>query len=143
MITSLALSLIAIASGTILTYLYDDNAPLAARLCSGACIGFALMGLIGLVLALGFGLTSLTTGITAALLLLPFILATQPKIKDQINADIDAALNAMGRASTKPARWDFIYFLFYASVAIIMWLVFDRALVNEPDGISTGVLNNF
>ena len=40
MITSLALSLIAIASGTLLTYTYDDDAPLAARLCSGACIGF-------------------------------------------------------------------------------------------------------
>ena len=64
MITSLALSLIAIASGTLLTYTYDD-APLAARLCSGACIGFALMGLVGLILALCLGLNPLTIGMTA------------------------------------------------------------------------------
>ena len=40
MIISLALSVIAIASGTLLTYTYDEDAPLASRLCSGACIGF-------------------------------------------------------------------------------------------------------
>src|SRR5436190_12810388 len=142
MITSLALSLIAIASGTLLTYTYDD-APLVARLCSGACIGFAVMGLVGFILALFLGLTPLTIGITAAFLLLPFALVKQREIRDQINADVDAALNAMGRATTKPDRWAFIYFLFYAGVAIGMWLVFDRALLNNPDGISTGVLNNY
>ena len=142
MITSLALSLIAIASGTLLTYLYDD-APLAARLCSGACIGFALMGLVGLVLAMFLGLTPVSIGLTGVLLLLPFGLITRREIRDQVNADIDAALTAMGRATVKPDRWAFIYFLFYALVAIVMWLVFDRALLNNPDGISTGVLNNY
>ncbi|HEX3085883.1 MAG TPA: hypothetical protein VHP99_15220, partial [Pyrinomonadaceae bacterium] len=142
MITSLALSLIAIASGTLLTYTYDD-APIAARLCSGACIGFALLGLIGLILALGFGLNPLTIGLTAVLLLLPVGLITRQRIRDQINTDIDAALKAISRASAKPDRWAFIYFLFYAGVMIVMWLVFDRALLNQPDGISTGVLNNY
>jgi len=142
MITSLALSLIAIASGTLLTYTYDD-APITARLCSGACIGFALMGLVGLILALCFGLNPLTIGVTAVLLLLPFGSLKQPRIRDQINADIDSALKAISRASAKPDRWDFIYFLFYASVIIVMWLVFDRALLNKPEGIYTGVLNNY
>jgi hypothetical protein len=142
MITSLALSLIAIASGTLLTYTYDD-APLAARLCSGACIGFALMGLVGLILALCFGLNPLTIGLTAALLLLPIGLLKQRRVRDQINADIDSALKAISRASAKPDRWDFIYFLFYAAVIIVMWLVFDRALLNKPEGIYTGVLNNY
>ena len=51
MIISLALSFIAIASGAVLTYIYDEDAPLASRLCSGACIGFGAMGLVGFVLA--------------------------------------------------------------------------------------------
>jgi hypothetical protein len=142
MITSLALSLIAIASGTLLTYTYDD-APVAARLCSGACIGFALMGLAGLLIALCFGLNPLTIGMTAVLLLLPIGLLKQQKIRVQINADIDSALKAISRATAKPDRWAFIYFLFYAGVMIVMWLVFDRALLNKPDGIYTGVLNNY
>jgi hypothetical protein len=143
MITSLALSLIAIASGTLLTYTYDDGVPLAARLCSGACIGFGLMGLGGFILALLFGLNPLTIIATGALLLLPAALLTQQKIRDQINADIDAGLNAIGRATTKPDRWAITYFVFYAGAAIIMWLVFDRALLNLPNGIYTGVLNNY
>src|SRR3954469_1706822 len=143
MIISLALSLIAIASGALLTYTYDDDAPLAARLCSGACIGFALMGLLALVLALCFGLNTLSIALTGTLLLLPLALLTQPRIRNRINADIDATLEAIARAIAKPDRWAFIYFFFYAGVFIAGWLLFSRALLIKPDGIYTGVLNNY
>jgi hypothetical protein len=143
MIISLALSLIAIASGTLLTYTYDDGAPLASRLCSGACIGFALMGLGGFILALLFGLNFLTIGLTAALLLLPFALLGQQRVRDQFDADVNTGIAAISRTSAKPDRWAFIYFFFYAGTAIFMWLVFDRALLVKPDGLYTGVLNNY
>ena len=143
MITSLALSLIAIASGTLLTYTYDDGAPLASRLCSGACIGFAVMGLAGFILALLMGLNLVTIAVTCGLLLLPFALLTRQAIRNQINADVDSALAAISRASAKPDRWAFIYFFFYAGVAILMWRVFDRALLVKPEGYYTGVLNNY
>lgn len=143
MVTSLALSLIAIASGALLTYLYDEGAPLVSRLCSGACIGFGLMGLSGFILALFFGLNAATILITAALLLLPLLLLTRAAVRDRINGDVDRALKAISRASSQPTRWDFIYFLFYAGVMVAMWLVFDRALLDKPDGIYTGVLNNY
>ncbi|HYX27317.1 MAG TPA: hypothetical protein VE863_02025 [Pyrinomonadaceae bacterium] len=143
MFTSLALSLIAVASGTILTYTYDDGTPLAARACAGACIGFGVMGLVGFIVALIFGLTPVTIGITAAALLLPFSLLTQKQIREQLNANVDSALRAISRAAAKPDRWAFIYFFFYAAVAIFMWLVFERALLDKPDGIYTGVLNNY
>ncbi|HXI73961.1 MAG TPA: hypothetical protein VNG94_00145, partial [Pyrinomonadaceae bacterium] len=143
MIASLALSLIAIASGTLLTYTYDEGAPLAPRLSSGTCIGFAAMALIGFVLALLFGLNPFTIGFTAALLLLPVLLLKSRSIRNQIDQDINQALKAISRASSKPDRWAFIYFLFYAGVAIVMWLVFDRALLEKPEGLYTGVLNNY
>src|SRR5258706_2560199 len=56
MIISLALSLIAIASGALLTYTWDQDAPLASRLCSGTCIGFGLFCLVCLSVALLIGL---------------------------------------------------------------------------------------
>jgi hypothetical protein len=143
MIASLALALIAIASGTLLTYAYDDGAPLVSRLSCGACIGFAVMGLAGFGLALIFGLTPATIGFTAALLLLPGLLLANDSKRNQLNEDINRALKAISRASSKPDRWAVIYFLFYATVAIVMWLVFDRALLDKPDGIYTGVLNNY
>src|SRR5262245_5553354 len=124
MIISLALALLAVTSGTLLTYTYDDGAPLPSRLCSGACIGFAAMGLVGLVIALFLGLNPYTIGLTAIVVALPgLLLASKPR-RDQINSDIDAALKAISRATNKPDRWAFIYFLFYASVMIGMWLVF-------------------
>jgi hypothetical protein len=143
MTISLALSLIAIASGTLLTYTYDEGAPLVSRLCSGACIGFALMGLVGFILALFFGLNPVTIAITAVLLLLSLLLLKSQSTRNQINTEVDQALKAISRASAKPDRWALIYFFFYAGVLIVMWLVFERALLEKPDGIYTGVLNNY
>jgi hypothetical protein len=41
---TLALALIAIVGGALLTYLYDGRASLAARMGTGACTGYALLG---------------------------------------------------------------------------------------------------
>jgi len=143
MIISLALTILAIASGTLLTYTYDDGAPLASRLCSGACIGLAAMGLVGLIIALLFGLNLYTLGLTAMVIALPgLLLGNKPK-RNQINSDIDEVLKAVSRATHKPDRWAFIYFIFYAGVMIGMWLIFDRAILEKPEGIYTGVLNNY
>ena len=59
MIISLALVLLVTASGTLASYLYDEDANFAARLCAGACIGIAALGLVGFVLASFLGLTPL------------------------------------------------------------------------------------
>src|SRR4030095_7923326 len=143
MILSLSLSFIAIASGFVLTYTYDENEPLAARLCSGAGIGFAIMGLAGFVLALVMGLNAATLGLTVLILAAPLVLLTKQRFLSRAGSDVDNALRAISRASSRPNRWDFIYFLFYAGVAIAMWLIFSRALLELPTGISTGVLNNY
>lgn len=143
MIVSLLLSLIAIASGYVLTYLYEEDEPLASRLCAGACIGFALMGLIGFVVALGLGLYEITLALTAVLTAAPLLLLIRASYRSRVNSDVDAAISGISSATTRPNRWHFIYFLFYAAVAIGMWLIFQRALLEQAEGISTGVLNNY
>jgi hypothetical protein len=143
MIISLALSFIAITSGTLLTYTYDEDAPLASRLCSGACIGFALMGLTGFVLALLLGLTSATLFTTALLLAAPGLLILNSDRRAQLSADLNRSTQAISRAISKPDRWTLIYFLFYGGVAIASWMIFARAIFEKPDGIYTGVLNNY
>lgn len=143
MLISLALSLIAIASGTLLTYTWDEDEPVASRFCTGTCVGFALLGLIGFILALLIGLTTLTLIGTAVVLALPVLLLRSSKLRAQIDQDFDKATRAISRATTRPDRWAFIYFLFYAAVGIGMWLVFSRAMFEKPGGIYTGVLNNY
>ena len=133
----------AIASGALLTYTWDEDAPLASRLCTGACIGFALLGLIGFILSLLIGLTAATLFGTALLLATPALLLWNSQIRAQIDADIKNTIKAISRATAEPDRWAYIYFLFYAVVAVVMWLVFTRAMFEKPDGIYTGVLNNY
>jgi hypothetical protein len=143
MTISLVLTFIAIASGTVLTYTYEEDAPLASRLCSGACIGFALFGLLGFALALVFGLTSPALIATAFLLATPLFLLVDPERRARVSEDINKALQAISRAISRPDRWAIIYFFFYAGVAVVAWLVFARAIFEKPDGIYTGVLNNY
>ena len=143
MIISLGLSFIAIASGALLTYTYDEDAPLASRLCSGACLGFALMGLVGFVFASLLGLNEISIGLTELVLATPFLLFMNEQRRTVVNTDVTKAIQAISRATSKPDRWAFIYFLFYAGVMIAMWLIFSRALVEKPQGLYTGVLNNY
>jgi hypothetical protein len=101
------------------------------------------MALIGFIIALFLGLNAYSIGLTALILMIPFLLLAQATTRDQLDNDINLGLKAVSRASTKPDRWAFIYFLFYAGVMIVMWLVFDRALLDKPEGYYTGVLNNY
>src|SRR5438477_10371116 len=143
MIISLGLSFIAIASGALLTYTYDEDAPLASRLCSGACLGLALMGLVGFVFASLLGLNEISIVLTELGLATPFLLFMNEQRRTVVNTDVTKAIQAISRATSKPDRWTFIYFLFYAGVMIAMWLIFSRALVEKPQGLYTGVLNNY
>src|SRR5213594_1021679 len=143
MIVAVALSIIATVSGALLTYTYDEDAPLASRLCSGACIGFALMGLVGFIFASFLGLNEISIGLTELILATPFLLFMNEQRRTVINTEVTQAIKAVSRATSKPDRWAFIYFLFYTGVMIAMWLIFSRALLEKPEGLYTSVLNNY
>src|SRR5260370_1454820 len=101
MIISLGLSLIAIASGALLTYTYDEDAPLASRLCSGVCIGFALMGLVGFIFASFLGLNEISIGLTELVLATPFLLFMSEQRRLAINTDATRAVQAISRATER------------------------------------------
>jgi len=69
---------IAIFGGTLLTFLFDRNAPRGARLCMGACIGMVLMATVGFLLALVLGLGAASITLSAVILLLPGLLLVNP-----------------------------------------------------------------
>ena len=98
MLVSLLLTLIAIASGFVLTYTFEEDEPLASRLCAGACIGFALMGLIGFLLALALGLYAVTLALTTLVTAAPLLLLTRQSYRNQLNQDVNQALHEIGRA---------------------------------------------
>ena len=143
MIASLLLALLFTFSGTIATYLYDENASLGARLCAGGAIGLAALGLIGFVVASLVGLSGAAVLFSAVICCSPLALLTDGAIAGRLKRDLDAVSIGARRLVTKPDGTSIGYVLFYALVAVVLWRVFSRAVIEDSTGLSTGLLNNF
>src|SRR4030095_7127032 len=102
MIISLVLTLLVTASGTIATYLYDEGASFATRVCTGACIGIAALGLVGFVVASFLGLTAAAIPIPAAVLTLPFLILKDKARRKAVRGDWKATSQALKRNLVKP-----------------------------------------
>jgi hypothetical protein len=139
MLMAILLALIAIAGGTLATYLYDRDAPTLARVCMGACTGFAALGLAGFIFASLLGLTPLALVLSAAVVAAPLFV-----LKDKDNrARVVEDWEAVRRAVLHPSRGASAVFLFYAVVAVLLWLIFDRVMIETGGGFATGVTNNY
>src|SRR6476646_5567193 len=129
---------IAILGGSLLTFLFERRAPRGARLCMGACIGLALMATIGFLLALVLGLGAATIVLSAVLLLLPQLLL--------LNRERRSLILYLLRPSPSAAQQSNVagigYLVFYLGIAILLAMVFNRAVFERADGIYTGVMNN-
>ena len=143
MIISLALVLLVTASGTLATYLYDEGAAFAARLCAGACIGIATLGLVGFLFASFLGLTPLTILFTLAVHSLALISLRDPNRRAVVKQDLTATYRSIRQALSHPRRIPFGYVTFYVMVGVVLWRAFQRGMMELPDGIYTGLLNNY
>ena len=143
MFASLLLALLLILSGTVATYLYDENAPFGARLCAGAALGLAAMGLVSFVVASFIGLTVPAVFFSAAICCSPLGLLADDSILSRLREDLRAASASVQRSLARPDTTSVGYFLFYAVATVVMWKVFSRAVIEDETGLSTGLLNNF
>lgn len=143
MATSLALVLLVTLSGAIVTYLYDENASLGARLCAGLCLGLTALSLIGFLVASLVGLTGPAIVISTAICCSPLALLTDSRIWQKIEHDFGAASSWTRRLFVRPDLWSIIHAVFYLGVIAVLWKVYDRAVIEDVHGISTGLLNNF
>lgn len=143
MIISFALLLIVTASGTLATYAYDDARNFPARLCTGACTGIAALGLMGFIVASFLGLTPVAILLTLVLLAAPIAFLKNPNRRVVVQRDVMNAWRRVRECISHPSRIPFGYTVFYSIVAIILWRAFQRAMIELPEGIYTGILNNF
>jgi len=143
MILSLLLALLVTLSGAIATYLYDEDTSVGSRLCTGACTGLAAFGLIGFILASLLGLTPFSILLAALFTSVPFYLLFVQEYREEIEADLVSTSMKIQRSFANPQASEVGYAVFYLMVAISFWFIFDRAMIVKPEGIYTGVLNNF
>ncbi len=135
--------MLATASGTLASYLYDEGAPFAARLCAGTCTGIATLGLVGFIFAKFLGLTPIAILLTLLVLSLSLLSLKEPKRRAFVRQDVTKNYRALRRALLDPSPIAFGYAIFYLVVAAVLWRAFDRAMIVIPEGIYTGLLNNF
>ena len=95
---ALLLALAAIAGATVLTYLYDRDALLLARLCAGVCVGFAALGLVGFVLASLLGMTPLALALAGVVCASPLALLLRDEWRGRVRADIAESLRVVRQA---------------------------------------------
>src|SRR5512133_1416445 len=89
---TLALALIAIIAGALLTYLYDGRASLLARMATGACTGFALLGSVATLCASVWQLDRALL-IATNIFLLPLALLLFRQIRCHVLTDISVSAN--------------------------------------------------
>ena len=143
MIFPLLLALLATAGGALASYLYDEGASFASRICTGVCIGLAALGLIGFVVASFLGLTPMSIAISMAVVISPALVLLNPARREQVQYDLSVTIAGVRRAVSRPSGPEIAYFLYYAIAAVIFWQIFGRAMIEKPEGIYTGLLNNF
>src|SRR5205823_4065214 len=142
MIAACTLLLVATLGGTALTFVYARREHFAPRICMGAATGLALMATIGFALASFLGLTGTTIIMASGCLLLPWLLLLNRNYRTSILTEARNADQSSLTAVNHP-RWTTTgYFIFYLFMAVLLGLVFGRAVFEKPDGIYTGLANN-
>src|SRR5262249_37015829 len=141
MLAACTLLVIAVVSGTLLTFLYDRTAPFPARLCMGACTGMSLLAGIGFLFALGLGLRPLSITLAAFVLLLPFLLLMWGNFGEFVSYRLTLAWQRLSIAFP-PTRATMVNLVFYCGMAILLGMVFGRAAFENAGGIFTGIRNN-
>jgi hypothetical protein len=128
----------AIIGGTLLTFLFDHSAPRAARICMGASLGLALLASVGFVFALWLGLNAASIALSAAVMLLPFLLFLSAGYRARVVSQFALGVRASSQSSGSRAGYVFSY----VTIAVVLGMVFSRAVFERPDGIFTGIANN-
>ena len=143
MIISLVLVLFATACGIVATYLYDPNASFGTRLCTGACVGIAALGLLCFIFASFFGLTAPAIILSCVVLSFPLVAFHNSDRRQVVRQDLAETYRTVHGALLHPGRIPFGYVAFYLVTAVVLWFCFQRAMIELPEGFYTGLLNNF
>ena len=133
MIFACILLIVAVAGGTLLTYLYQGQSGFLLRLCLGTATGLALLATIGFLLSELLGLTVAAVALSGALLLLPSLILFKPQYRQHLRDELRSGFQARKHLPS---------ILLYAALALVLGLVFGQNMTQQPDGIYTGMESN-
>lgn len=125
---ALLLLVVTTLGGALLTYLYDEDAPLGVRLSIGLVTGSIASGLIGYGLALLFGMTPLTVVLSALPLLGPLAVLRSSIVRARLRRDVRRAFRLRLRSPGHRALW--VAFLLVGALLVVLF----RGAMYEENG---------
>lgn len=140
MLLTFFLLLLVTAGGTALTFLFEKEESLMARICLGHVVGSALFGTSAFALALVFrDLTTLNSAIALGVGTLPVMLFKWERFRVPLKREWKHAVTAtQGFTAGR-----FLRLAYYALFLLLFLFYFDRAMIVKPDGIFTGASQNY
>lgn len=141
MIPSLILIIVAIAGGTVATYVYDDEAPLTTRIAYGTATGLVAVSAIGFILANVVDLQLASIMATFAVGL-PLAALADARVRSWIEADLRDTAGTLTGALRTPSQASIGPLIYLVALLVLLWLVFSQVIVERDGGLSTGFINN-
>lgn len=138
MILTFLLIFLITGGGTALTYLYEKEDFLLARLAAGNILGSAIFGTVGFLLACVFGLSTVTVLLALVVTLAPLAILTRKDYHRRFKNNFDTAKSRLYGARLK----NVVRFAYYVSIFIMLWFFFERAMIETGEGILTGGSQN-
>jgi hypothetical protein len=143
MIGSLLLAAVAVTGGYVATYTFDRDAPVYARLATGAVLGLTLLAFAGFVLALVLAVTPVALVGAALVTALPLVTLRAGSRRAAIAADLRAAGGSVMAAIRGPTIGTAVGVVYAGLIGIVTWLIADRTLFTASDGgLSINNVNN-
>jgi hypothetical protein len=142
MLAASLLLIVTVASGALLTFVYDRRAPLLARVCMGAATGLPLLAMEGYLLALVLGMNATSVVLAGFLQFLPAAALLRPAYRDAMRAALTHAQQSARAAFRERPYATQGFVLFYIVIAVVLGLVFSAGVYETPQGIYTGIANN-
>ena len=137
-----ALALAAVIGGTTATYSYDPRSAFGGRLVTGACTGFAALGVVGFALAMRLGLTPQTLVLSGLIVSSPALLFVSRYYRRAFRTDFARLTVAELRTIGRGGPGAFVRAGLCVLAAAALWLIADRAMFVRDDGIYTGITHN-
>jgi uncharacterized membrane protein (UPF0136 family) len=141
MIAAIAMTLVAVAGGAIVTYAYDEDAPLVARLAYGAASGLVAAAAIGFILANLIGI-ELATILSTVIVAIPLLALALPGPRARVAADLRATAGALVSAGREPSLSTIGPIVYLVALTGLLLLVFNQVIVEQDAGLATGYVNN-
>jgi hypothetical protein len=138
MISTFLLIFLITCGGFALTYLYEKEDSMLARIAAGNIVGSAIFGSLAFLLACFFGLSVVTVAIALIITILPVLLFRKKDFQRRFQKNWYTVKSRLYGADSR-GFWRFVY---YAFVFIVLWFFFERAMIETDQGIFTGGSQN-